>query len=102
MAGVVLGASACGWGFLCDMTNPKTLLLFTSVMPQFIPARSSPFRPTLLGVTFAGLGFASLTLYSLVLARAGGALRRPQLARRLMHGSGGILVGFGVALAAER
>jgi threonine/homoserine/homoserine lactone efflux protein len=42
-------------GFLCDMTNPKTLL----------------------GVTFALLGFGSLTLYSLVLARAGGLVRRP-------------------------
>ena len=89
-------------GFLCEMTNPKTLLVFTSVMPQFIPAGSAPFLPALLGVTFAGLGFASLTLYSLVLARAGGVLRRPRLARRLMRGSGGILVGFGVALAAER
>ena len=89
-------------GFLCEMTNPKTLLVFTSVMPQFIPAGSSPFLPALLGLTFAGLGFASLTLYSLVLARAGGVLRRPKLARRLMRGSGGILVGFGVALAAER
>ena len=53
-------------------------------------------------MTFAGLGFASLTVYSLVLGRAGGVLRRPRLARRLMRGSGGILVGFGVALAAER
>jgi threonine/homoserine/homoserine lactone efflux protein len=37
-------------------------------------------------------------------ARAGGVLRRPKLARRLMRGSGGILVGFGfgVALAADR
>lgn len=69
---------------------------------QFIPAGSSPFLPALLGVTFAGLGFASLTLYSLMLARAGGVLRRPRLARRLMRGSGGILIGFGVALAAER
>ncbi len=33
---------------------------------------------------------------------AGGVLGRPRLARRLMRGSGGILVGFGVALAAER
>ena len=32
--------------------------------------------------------------------RAGGMLRRPRLARRLMRGSGGVLVGF--ALAAER
>jgi threonine/homoserine/homoserine lactone efflux protein len=89
-------------GFLCDMTNPKTLLVFTGVIPQFIATGSSPFLPALLGVTFAGLGFASLTLYSLLLARAGGVLRRPKLAHRLMRGSGGILVGFGVALAAER
>ena len=53
-------------------------------------------------VLIPGLGFASLTLYSLVLAPAGGVLRRPKLARRLMRGSGGILVGFGAALAAER
>ena len=56
-------------GFLCEITNPKTLLAFTSVMPQFIPAGSSPLLPALLGVTFAALGFASLTLYSLVLGR---------------------------------
>jgi threonine/homoserine/homoserine lactone efflux protein len=46
--------------------------------------------------------FASLTLCSLALARAGGALRRPRLARRLMHTSGGILIGFGTTLAADR
>jgi threonine/homoserine/homoserine lactone efflux protein len=76
--------------------------VFTGVIPQFIAAGSSPFLPALLGVTFAGLGFGSLTLYSLVLVQAGGVLRRPKLAHRLMRGSGGILVGFGVALAAER
>ena len=61
-------ARAFRQGFLCDMTNPKTLLVFTGVIPQFIAAGSSPFLPALLGVTFAGLGFGSLTLYSLVLA----------------------------------
>ena len=71
-------------------------------MPQFIPAVSSPLLPALLGF-FAALGFASLTLYSLVLARTGGVLRRPRLARRLIGaGAGGLFVGFGVALAAER
>src|SRR5579863_1205111 len=57
-------------GFLCDMTNPKTLLVFTSVIPQFVPAGSAPAQSALLGVTFAALGFASLALYSLLLARA--------------------------------
>jgi threonine/homoserine/homoserine lactone efflux protein len=68
------------------MTNPKTLLVFTSVMPQFIPAGSAPWLPALLGVTVAGPGFGSLTLYSLVLGRARGVLRRPKLARRLIPG----------------
>lgn len=89
-------------GFLCDMTNPKTLLVFTSVLPQFVPAGATPVLPALLGITFAVLGFASLALYALVLARAGGMIRRPKLTRRLIRGSGGVLVGFGVALVAER
>lgn len=89
-------------GFLCDMTNPKTLLVFTSVLPQFVPAGATPVRPALLGITFAALGFASLALYALVLARAGGMIRRPKLTRRLIRGSGGVLVGFGVTLVAER
>jgi len=96
------GTRAFRQGFLCEITNPKTLLAFTSVMPQFIPAGSSPWQPALLGVTFAVLGFVSLTLYSLALARAGGVLRRPRLARRLMRTSGGVLIGFGAALAADR
>jgi threonine/homoserine/homoserine lactone efflux protein len=77
-------------------------VVFTSVIPQFVPAGSAPFRPALLGVTFGALGFASLAVYSLVLGRAGGVIRRPELARRLIRGSGGVLAGFGVALAAER
>jgi threonine/homoserine/homoserine lactone efflux protein len=89
-------------GFLCDMTNPKTLLVFTSVLPQFVPAGATPVLPALLGITFAALGFASLALYALVLARAGGMIRRPKLTRRFIRGSGGVLVGFGMALVAER
>lgn len=89
-------------GFLCDMTNPKTLVVFTSVIPPFVSAGSSPLLPALLGVTFAFLGFASLAVYALVLARAGGLLRRPGPTRRLLRGTGGVLVGFGATLAVER
>ncbi len=96
------GQRAFRQGFLCDMTNPKTLLVFTSVLPQFVPAGAAAWTPALLGVTFALLGFGSLNLYSAMLGRAGGVLKRPRLARRLMRGSGGVLVGFGVALTVER
>lgn len=88
-------------GFLCDMTNPKTVLVFTSVIPQFLHHDGSLGLSVLLGVTFALLGFFSLLLYGLTLGRAGRAIRRPRLQRYLLRGSGGILIGFGGALAAE-
>jgi threonine/homoserine/homoserine lactone efflux protein len=88
-------------GFLCDMTNPKTVLVFTSVIPQFLHHDGSLAMSVLLGVTFALLGFFSLLLYGLTLGRAGRAIRRPRLQRHLLRGSGGILIGFGGALAAE-
>jgi threonine/homoserine/homoserine lactone efflux protein len=88
-------------GFLCDMTNPKTVLVFTSVIPQFLAHDSTLAMSALLGVTFALLGFLSLLLYAVTLGRAGRAIRRPKLQRRLLRTSGGLLIGFGGALAAE-
>lgn len=87
-------------GFLCDMTNPKTALVFTSVIPQFLPTDSLTWPPVL-GVTFAVLGFLSLLVYAFTFTGAKRVLRRPVLQRRLLRTSGGVLIGFGVTLAAE-
>jgi threonine/homoserine/homoserine lactone efflux protein len=94
-------AAAFRQGFLCDMTNPKTVLIFTSVIPQFVPDGNALGWPVLLGLTFSVLGFLSLLFYSLVMSRAGRAVRRPRLQRGLLRGSGGVLVGFGAGLVLE-
>lgn len=94
-------ASAFRRGFLCDMTNPKTVLVFTSVVPQFVPSDAWVGLPAALGLTFAALGFLSLTLYAVTLGRARRVVYRPRVRTWLARASGGLLVSFGVGLAAE-
>lgn len=55
---------AFGEGFLCDMSNPKTVLVYASVIPQFLNASSSGSNAFVLGVVFAALGFAASVLYA--------------------------------------
>src|SRR4051794_22846321 len=57
---------AFGEGFLCDLSNPKTVLVYASVIPQFLTASSTGADAFVLGVVFAALGFASSASYALV------------------------------------
>jgi threonine/homoserine/homoserine lactone efflux protein len=88
-------------GVICDLSNPKTVLVFTSVIPQFVPSTGGPADVAELGIIFALLGFLSLLLYAVVLGSAHRAIRRPRLADGLLQVGGGILVAFGVGLAIE-
>jgi threonine/homoserine/homoserine lactone efflux protein len=87
-------------GVLCDLSNPKTLLVFTSVIPQFLPSGRHVADAAVYGVVFAILGFLSLLLYAVAFASARRAVARPRLKRALLRASGGVLVVFGVRLAA--
>lgn len=88
-------------GVICDLSNPKTLLVFTSVIPQFLPAGHHVGQAAVLGVAFALVGFASLAVYAFAFSRARRAVVRPRLKRALLRGSGGILVAFGIGVAGE-
>jgi threonine/homoserine/homoserine lactone efflux protein len=61
---------AFGEGFLCDLSNPKTVLVYASVIPQFLTSSSSGSDAFVLGVVFAALGFASSVVYALVFGAA--------------------------------
>ncbi len=91
-----------GEGFLCDMSNPKTVLVYASVIPQFLNASSSGMDAFVLGLVFAALGFATSVFYALVFGAAQKLLSNGRVMRNLLRGSGGILVLFGVGLLAER
>ena len=93
---------AFGEGFLCDMSNPKTVLVYASVIPQFLNASSSGMDAFVLGLVFAALGCATSVSYALVFGAAQKLLSNGRVMRNLLRGSGGILVLFGVGLLAER
>jgi threonine/homoserine/homoserine lactone efflux protein len=90
-------------GLLCDLSNPKTLIVFASVVPQFLAVGSSgPWDALVLGLTFAALGFVSLLVYAVVFGAAGGLVRHTRALKAVVRGGGVLLAGFGIGLVAER
>jgi threonine/homoserine/homoserine lactone efflux protein len=90
-------------GLLCDLSNPKTLIVFASVIPQFLAVGSSgPLDAQVLGVVFAVLGFGSLLAYTVVFGAARGLVSRARVFRAVMRGGGALLAAFGVGLVLEQ
>ncbi|MEU6642052.1 LysE family translocator [Saccharomonospora sp. NPDC046836] len=100
------GARASGFrrwreGFLSNVTNPKVLALYLSVLPQFLdPVRSSTLDALLLAYTVAVLGTLWLLLLLLFVKRVQRWLKRRAVRRSLDVLTGGTLIGFGAVLAA--
>jgi threonine/homoserine/homoserine lactone efflux protein len=86
-------------GVLSNLGNPKMAVFFTSLLPQF----GASFAAMLaLGVLFASLTLAWLSLYAVAVAKTAGLLRRPPLRRLLDAVTGFALVALGLRVAAER
>jgi threonine/homoserine/homoserine lactone efflux protein len=83
--------------------NPKGLLFYVALVPQFVSPEASlpvPVQSGLLGVTFVLL---VAVVYSCVALLARKILSsRPAAARRVTLASGIAMVALGVALLAER
>jgi threonine/homoserine/homoserine lactone efflux protein len=91
-------AAALRQGTLSNLGNPKMLLFFTSLLPQF--ASSVPALLAL-GLAFCSLTLLWLTGYALAVARAGLLLRRGAIGRALDALTGTVLVALGLRLAVE-
>ena len=90
-------------GLLNDLGNPKIAVFFTTLLPQFAPAHGPAFLTLLaFGLVFCAMTFAWLCVYSVAVARAGRALRRPRIRRALDAVMGAALVAVGVRVAVER
>jgi threonine/homoserine/homoserine lactone efflux protein len=89
-------------GAIAELSNPKALLVFTSVIPQFLPAGGGhPFQVALLGTTFAIVGFAALMAYATVFSKIGLAGLNTRIGDTLLRIGGAILIIFGIRLATE-
>jgi threonine/homoserine/homoserine lactone efflux protein len=90
-------------GLLNDLGNPKIAVFFTTLLPQFAPAHGPAFLTLLaFGLLFCAMTFAWLCVYSVAIAHAGRALRRPRIRHALDAVMGAALVAVGVRVAVER
>lgn len=89
-------------GLLSNLTNPKVLALYLSVLPQFLdPVHGSTLDALVLAYTVAVLGAAWLLGLLLFVHRARAWLGRRKVRRALDAVTGSTLIGFGIALATE-
>ena len=86
-------------GLVSNLGNPKMAVFFTSLLPQF---GSSFLALASLGLLFCSLTLVWLSLYAVVVARAGDFLRRARIRRAFEALTGTVLVALGLRLAAEQ
>ncbi|HSS06854.1 MAG TPA: LysE family transporter, partial [Rhodanobacteraceae bacterium] len=88
-------------GVLLQLGNPKAILFFTALLPQFVDT-TRPIAPQVgvLAATSTLSEFVVLVAYAWLAAR-GGALfiTRPRLARVTDAAAGSCLIGAGIGLA---
>jgi homoserine/homoserine lactone efflux protein len=85
--------------FVVQAANPKALVFFIALLPQFInPAVSVPKQILLLGISSVVLEFTILSLYGALAARAR-AVTGPRFSGLLERSGGAILIAAGARLA---
>ena len=88
---------------LTNLLNPKAILFFASVIPQFVVAGTSTTVQVLaLGAVDVVTG---LVFYALLVATAAGLsawFSRPTVRRRWDRATGGVLTGLGATLATTK
>ena len=97
--------TAGGWrifrdGFLLQGANPKALLFFTAILPQFIdPKGAVAFQVFILGTSSILLEFIILFTYGQLAGRALPAARNPRFEAWTNRIAGSLLIAAGVGLA---
>jgi len=89
-------------GFLSNITNPKVLVFYLAILPQFIGPGSGGLALAGLALTHAAIALLWLGLLVTLMHRASGWLARRRVRRWLDAITGTVLGGFSVALAVEK
>jgi threonine/homoserine/homoserine lactone efflux protein len=98
------GRAAFREGLVSNLTNPKMLVFFSSLLPPFAHNLVSMLLPQflLLGLVFSALTFGWLGLYILIISRAAAVVRQSGVQRIIKSITGLALMGFGLKIAVAR
>jgi threonine/homoserine/homoserine lactone efflux protein len=87
-------------GLLSNLGNPKMVVFFSSLLPQFVTPGPVAFAGlVVLGLVFCCMTFIWLAGYAVVVARVGDVLRRDWIRRAIEATTGLVLVGLGLRIA---
>lgn len=90
-------------GLFSNLSNPKIVVFFLSLLPQFVSRTGSTFLALVfLGAIFCGITLGWLTVYAVVVARIGDVLRRDRIRRAIESVTGLILIVIGLRIATEQ
>lgn len=97
------GSRLFGQGFLVGASNPKALLFFGALFPQFLdPGTPQAPQFLVLGATFIMFELGWLTIYALSASRARHWLQHPRRARLFNSATGVVFLGAAALLATSR
>lgn len=92
-----------GQAFFVAIGNPKAIVFFTALFPQFINANTHQMQQYLiLVITLSVIAFISFMIYALGGSQIGGLLKRPQIKKYFKRVVGSVFVGLGINLATSR
>ena len=90
-------------GFVLQASNPKALVFFTALLPQFIDPRASVLtQVAILAVTSVLIEFCVLLAYGALAGRLTGLAKRPRFARLANRIAGSMLIGAGIGMTRLR
>ncbi len=90
-------------GFILQMSNPKALVFFTALLPQFInPHAALAPQVAILALTSVVIEFFVQLFYALLAGRAAHLAAQPRFARLTDRVAGTLLIGAGIGMAALR
>jgi threonine/homoserine/homoserine lactone efflux protein len=94
---------AAGWrqGFLSNITNPKVLVFYLAVLPQFLGSHAPVWALLLFALSHATLSLTYLLTLVTGLSQARRVLARRRVRRSLDGLTAAALFGFSAKLAAE-